>query len=252
MRSEPVALVHGLGSSFEHGWRSTGWTDLLADSGRDVVAVDILGHGTAERPYDPTAYRHLETSVGAALPDGVVDAIGFSLGAQLLLRLAASDPDRGAVGAALGYPGGGALTVVPAAVTGSYRATGRDIYDAARVDRELALFAGVGWVHALGPASGLELRLSAEHRSTSAQARSATDAPSRLDLTRWITDGAPGPLGPELGASTADESRTRIRLSGTAHAGLGAQHLQAGRRIAGKAQRLGQTRSSGNRRRGDG
>ena len=53
------------------------------------------------------------------------------------LRFAPSDPDRGAVGAALGYPGGGALTIVPAAVTGSYRATGRDIYDEARVDRDI-------------------------------------------------------------------------------------------------------------------
>ena len=43
-------------------------------------------------------------------------------------RFAAADPERGALGAALGYPGGGALTVVPAAVAGAYPATGRDIY----------------------------------------------------------------------------------------------------------------------------
>jgi len=99
---------------------------------------------------------------------------------------------------------------------------------AARVDRELALLAGLGWVHALDPVSVLELRLSAEHRSMSAGARSPTDAPSRLDLTRWITDGAPGPLAPHLGASTLDESRTRIRLAGGVHAALGFQHLEAG------------------------
>ncbi|RPH70322.1 MAG: hypothetical protein EHM78_11965 [Myxococcaceae bacterium] len=99
---------------------------------------------------------------------------------------------------------------------------------AARVDRELALFAGLGWVHGLGPASALELRLGAEHRSASAGARSPTDAPSRLDLTRWITDGAPGPLGPELGASILEESRTRVRLSGAVHAVLGLQRLDGG------------------------
>jgi hypothetical protein len=99
---------------------------------------------------------------------------------------------------------------------------------AARVDRELAFLAGLGWVHQLGPISELELRLSAEQRSASAGARSPTDAPSRLDLTRWITDGAPGPLGPDLGASTLDESRTRIRLSGSVQATLGFQHLEAG------------------------
>jgi S1-C subfamily serine protease len=53
------------------------------------------------------------------------------------LRFAAADPERGAVGAALGYPGGGSLTVVPAAVTGAYRATGRDIYDEATVPRQI-------------------------------------------------------------------------------------------------------------------
>ena len=53
------------------------------------------------------------------------------------LRFATRDPGRGIVGAALGYPGGGGLAVVPAAVTGAYRATGRDIYDEDRVDREI-------------------------------------------------------------------------------------------------------------------
>ena len=53
------------------------------------------------------------------------------------LRFAATDPTRGAVGAALGYPGGGSLTVVPAAVTGAYPATGRDIYDQATVSRRV-------------------------------------------------------------------------------------------------------------------
>ena len=53
------------------------------------------------------------------------------------LRFASSDPGRGTVGAALGYPGGGSLTVVPAAVTGSYPATGLDIYDRDTVRREV-------------------------------------------------------------------------------------------------------------------
>jgi S1-C subfamily serine protease len=53
------------------------------------------------------------------------------------LRFATSDPDRGTVGAALGYPGGGSLTVASAAVTGAYRATGYDIYGEVRVDRDI-------------------------------------------------------------------------------------------------------------------
>ena len=44
------------------------------------------------------------------------------------LRFAAHDAKRGATGASLGYPGGGGLKVIPAAVTGAYPARGRDIY----------------------------------------------------------------------------------------------------------------------------
>jgi pimeloyl-ACP methyl ester carboxylesterase len=87
-------LVHGLGSSFEHGWREPGWIDLLDDAGRRVIPVDLLGHGGAPAPHDPAAYADLEQSVVAQLPDETIDAIGFSLGAQLLLRVAASDPTR--------------------------------------------------------------------------------------------------------------------------------------------------------------
>jgi S1-C subfamily serine protease len=53
------------------------------------------------------------------------------------LRFAATDPDRGALGAVLGYPDGGPLVVLPAAVTGGYAATGRDIYDESRVTRDI-------------------------------------------------------------------------------------------------------------------
>lgn len=53
------------------------------------------------------------------------------------LRFAASDPNRGTLGAALGYPGGGALTIVSAAVTGAYEALGRDIYGKKPVRRQI-------------------------------------------------------------------------------------------------------------------
>jgi S1-C subfamily serine protease len=53
------------------------------------------------------------------------------------LAFAAKDPERGAVGATLGYPGGGGLTVLAAAVTGRYEATGHDIYGAERVRRQI-------------------------------------------------------------------------------------------------------------------
>lgn len=95
MQNEPVLLLHGLASSFEHNWRQTGWVDLLADGGREVIGVDLLGHGTAAKPHDPAAYVDPHTEVVAHLPAGEpVAAIGFSLGAQMLLQLALDDPSR--------------------------------------------------------------------------------------------------------------------------------------------------------------
>jgi pimeloyl-ACP methyl ester carboxylesterase len=95
VRTEPVLLVHGFASSFERNWREPGWVDLLKEAGREVIPVDLLGHGTAPKPHDPAAYADLESCVSDALPlDGVVDAVGFSLGAQLLLVVAARAPER--------------------------------------------------------------------------------------------------------------------------------------------------------------
>lgn len=53
------------------------------------------------------------------------------------LRLASSDPVRGATGATFGFPGGQTLDVQPAAVAGAYNATGRDIYGETRVTRSI-------------------------------------------------------------------------------------------------------------------
>ncbi|MCO8128822.1 alpha/beta fold hydrolase [Acidimicrobiia bacterium EGI L10123] len=92
--SAPVVLVHGFGTSYELTWVHNGWVDLLADEGREVIGVDLLGHGNAPKPTDPEAYDDLGARVRDALPDEPVDAIGFSLGAKTLLQVAAADPSR--------------------------------------------------------------------------------------------------------------------------------------------------------------
>jgi pimeloyl-ACP methyl ester carboxylesterase len=79
--------------------------------GRQVVGIDMLGHGQAAKPHDPAAYDALEDDVAAQLPDGTVDAIGFSMGARVLLTIAARQPERvgrlvvGGVGGRLLKPG---------------------------------------------------------------------------------------------------------------------------------------------------
>lgn len=91
----PVVLVHGFGSSFDHGWRATGWVDVLRDEGREPLGGDLAGHGAAGGPADPESYRGFEQAVLGWWPDdSTADAVGFSLGGQVVLRLAAECPDR--------------------------------------------------------------------------------------------------------------------------------------------------------------
>lgn len=90
----PVLLVHGFGTSFDLTWVANGWVDLLADEGRAVIGVDLLGHGTAPKPTDPSAYDDLGARVLEAMPDEAIDAVGFSLGAKTLLQVAAARPER--------------------------------------------------------------------------------------------------------------------------------------------------------------
>ena len=88
-----VLLVHGFASSAEHNWRHPGWLDLLADCGRETIAIDLPGHGTAPKPADPASYQKVEAHVAAAVQGREpLDAIGFSAGAHVLLRLAADQP----------------------------------------------------------------------------------------------------------------------------------------------------------------
>ncbi len=88
-----MLLVHGFASSAEHNWRQPGWLDLLAEAGRTAIAVDLLGHGRAPRPTSPADYESVEAHVAAAVGGHeLLDAIGFSAGAHVLLRLAAAQP----------------------------------------------------------------------------------------------------------------------------------------------------------------
>jgi pimeloyl-ACP methyl ester carboxylesterase len=91
----PVVLVHGFASSYQHGWADDGWPEILADEGREVIGGDLPGHGSSPKPTDPAAYQNLEESVLETFRDRPqVDAIGFSLGSRILLTLATRQPDR--------------------------------------------------------------------------------------------------------------------------------------------------------------
>ena len=91
----PVVLIHGWGGNFIDTWQKPGIDALLGDIGREVVGLDLLGHGDQDKPHEPEAYVQLPEWLLANLPsDQTVDAVGFSLGALTILRALIAEPSR--------------------------------------------------------------------------------------------------------------------------------------------------------------
>jgi S1-C subfamily serine protease len=99
-------------------------TNAHVVAGSDTVRVGLDGNAYDAAPvlFDPDLDIALLYAPGLPAP---------------ALPLARTDPTRGATGATLGYPGGGALTALPAAVAGTYPARGLDIYGDQRVTRAI-------------------------------------------------------------------------------------------------------------------
>jgi pimeloyl-ACP methyl ester carboxylesterase len=83
-----------MATSAARTWGENGWLDLLRESGREVIALDLMGHGDAAKPHEPEAYEALEQDVVDRMPDGPVDAVGFSLGARTIMAIAGRQPER--------------------------------------------------------------------------------------------------------------------------------------------------------------
>lgn len=90
----PVALLHGWGGSYARTWVDAGWEKGLRARGRRVIGIDLPGHGRSVASRDPGDYADLAGAVGPQLSNQPVDAVGFSLGAKVLLELATRDTTR--------------------------------------------------------------------------------------------------------------------------------------------------------------
>lgn len=91
----PVVLIHGWGGNFQDTWQKPGIDALLEDIGREVIGLDLLGHGDQEKPHDPASYERLPEWLLENLPPvPVVDVVGFSLGALTVLRALIAHPER--------------------------------------------------------------------------------------------------------------------------------------------------------------
>lgn len=86
-RGKPLLLIHGLGGS----WRT--WTPVLQQltAEREVIAIDLPGHGASRGRRDSGTFVGLANSVETFVEEaglGDADIAGTSLGARLALDLA--------------------------------------------------------------------------------------------------------------------------------------------------------------------
>ncbi len=98
----PLLLVHGLGGS----WRS--WDTVLPalSRSREIIALDLPGHGDTPANANSATFTGLADSVDAFIAEqGLigVDTVGSSLGARIVLEMAR----RGKIGATIALDPGG-------------------------------------------------------------------------------------------------------------------------------------------------
>lgn len=89
-----VLALHGWGGSFESTFGSTGLVEQLEAKGCSVLRIDLPGHGPNGGSHQAKDYSDLASLVEAELPDKPLLAIGFSLGAKVVLELCTRQPLR--------------------------------------------------------------------------------------------------------------------------------------------------------------
>src|SRR5829696_2335325 len=105
----PVALLHDFGET-SGSWYETGCVKACLARGRQVVLIDLRGHGDSSEPADATAYApiHCGWDVIAVLDHagiGRADLLGYGVGGRIALCIAAFAPDRvHAVAAGAAHP----------------------------------------------------------------------------------------------------------------------------------------------------
>jgi pimeloyl-ACP methyl ester carboxylesterase len=92
----PVVLVHGFTANIERSWIETG---VLPDLARDyrVIAFDLRGHGSSDKPREPRAYDEVALDVIRLLDHlGISRAhvVGYSLGGIMVAKLLTTHPQR--------------------------------------------------------------------------------------------------------------------------------------------------------------
>ncbi len=85
----PVLLLHGFCSRGEVDWPDAEWAVPLAAAGRDVIVVDLPGHGASAPLTEPLPTSAALRLLADAAAGREVDLVGYSLGARLAWDLPA-------------------------------------------------------------------------------------------------------------------------------------------------------------------
>jgi S1-C subfamily serine protease len=109
---------------------------FLVDGGLVVTNAHVVAGVSAPRVQAQDGGEYAGTVV-AFDPDRDLAVLRLGSSPAEELTLAAEPADRGSAGAVIGYPGGGELTGVRAAVRRALHAVGRDIYARDTVEREI-------------------------------------------------------------------------------------------------------------------
>lgn len=95
----PIVLVHGFASHYRLNWVGTRWQETLTGAGFRIIGLDCRGHGSSDKPHDPSAYsvRTMAADVSGLLDHlelPTADYLGFSMGARIGLQAVLDFPDR--------------------------------------------------------------------------------------------------------------------------------------------------------------
>lgn len=200
----PIVLVHGFASNRGTNWRAPGWYDTLTQAGRQVIALDVRGHGESDKPHDADAYNEGELAWDIErlldhLGHERADVMGYSMGGFITLRLLHDNEARvrRAVIAGVGENYYGRGTVETDAIAAGLRALNAADVEGA-VPRQFRLFAEQG----KNDLEALALCMTRERRSFAASEFEELGVPTLIVVGEKDTiTGPPGLLADALPGS---------------------------------------------------
>ncbi len=90
----PIIFLHGLATSGQRTWGVNGWLDLVTEANRSAIIIDMPGHGDAYNNVQNATFEKTISYILDQFPDTPIDAVGFSLGARILLTIASQNSSR--------------------------------------------------------------------------------------------------------------------------------------------------------------